>query len=151
MPRVQYETETDLANERAVVDVLSIETFPNLVFRKSTNNAVDFIGADIDGTDKLGIEIKCRNGNATRYAEYFVAKQKIDKALAFRRESGLPVYMIWAWDDWIAGIEIAPQQHFRTDYAGRTVQTRDAWDIEEMIYIHRDACFFVNYAGQVAQ
>ncbi len=147
MSRPRYEQPVDLINEKEVIEALSVSAFTKTVFNKSANPAVDYIGYGATGQGRVAIEIKRRKGNSSRYPEYFVAKQKVDNALKLKDNTGLRIFMIWAWDDLIAGIELDRDQKFREEIAGRTVQTRDKWDIEPMVYIPSAQCFFVNYDG----
>jgi hypothetical protein len=143
--RQRYERPQDLVLEQAVIDALLWgNALKEAVYYKSEDPAVDYQVFDKHG-DLYLLEIKGRNGLSTTHSEYLISVDKVKRGLALGRQLGGRLLLLWAWDDCMMLHEVDTAERYRSKIGGRTVQTRDKWDIENVYLIPRTSCRELNW------
>jgi hypothetical protein len=89
-----------------------------------------------DGKNFAVVEIKSRNGDPSRHAEWHIAKHKIDRCLEQSRAMGVKFFLVFAWDGkpFYCLVTEALVAHLRIHVGGR-YDRNDAADVEEMYLI----------------
>lgn len=130
MARPLYESEDDLARERAVVEALCSSlgcTYCKLPISYGLDYALHR-----DGKIISMIEIKCRDNTSSRYETIMVSVLKRMKALELRRAAGVTTNFVVAYTDGIYLIDFAE----KPDYVavGGRKDRGDSADIEPCVH-----------------
>lgn len=162
--RTQYETEEDLAKERAIAKDIIIPFCSNGA-AKLYHTKFDFLIATeprkLSGLaygldwccvrtfnkDQISCwaEIKSRKAKKNQYRDIMISTQKFVKGRTLSRETGLPfIVFIYFELDQSLGVHLVDlNKTYKIEFNGRTVQTRDAGDIEPVNYILVSEMFFI--------
>ena len=133
MVRTRYETPNDIRNEKVALDILLDYLGTGYSWDKGGKRK----GLDAtlykDSKPYCLIEVKTRNPKFFSLAQtdgYLIAKQKWDKLLAL--DARLVVY--WLGND-VYALRPSKIKEVIFKQGGRTKQTRDKWDVEQIVLI----------------
>jgi len=73
------------------------------------------------------IEFKRRKGNFGRYPDTMLSTKKLNGVNAFHP---FPVFFVVQWDDKLVYCKLTPDLWLRSEWGGRTLQSRDDQDVE---------------------
>lgn len=132
MTRPVYETNADLSREQEVSDWLANYWRCEVVKLKPL---YQFDRALIqDGEIQAFAEIKCRTNPSTQYKSYLISGDKMLKALAWRKLSGVPCQLVVAWTDAIGIFQVEDDREYTVKIGGR----KDRADQQDL-----EPCFFI--------
>ena len=136
MARERYETTQDLENERRAFEYL--ERKFGLSIRKLTDN--ERLDGEVkkDGRVVAWMEFKRRTEPLSHfegYGDIYVAKQKYDAGVKLARDTGAEFWFVVRTADCLVRYTWREGDDFTVRYGGRTVQTRDKLDVEDMVHI----------------
>lgn len=141
--RPYYCKASDNENEAAVLRALSMRlNFDSAKFNQGRAYSVVSTGdrkhCPFDGEVSVNgklfalVEIKRRNGDSSRYAEWHISQNKIVKARIEAIERNVPLWLVFKWDDGIFMADVAKLDLSRTHVSGR-FDRGDAADEEVMV------------------
>ena len=140
MARQQYEKEEDLTNERIAAEKwLNDQVYPLIdeceMIKLDDKAPADFLIKYVNGKPICLLEIKCRNISYFQYDTIMVSRQKYENLVRLSKEKQIPAYIVWHLknDDSMVFTDVK-NKFDQSKIGGRTVDTRDAWDIEEMAH-----------------
>lgn len=110
--RPKYETETDLANEAAVADVVASRWLcecRKLPLRYDLDYAIYQ-----DGFLKAYLEIKCRNVPSTQYKTVILSAAKVAAAKHLSASAGTPAILVVRYSDTDKWIDISKETAFHS-------------------------------------
>ena len=131
--RTRYETPNDLRNEKVALDILL--SYLGTAYSWDKGGKRKGLDATLYKDSKLYclIEVKTRNPKFFRLAQtegYLIAKQKWNKLLAL--DARLVVY--WLGND-VYALRPSKIKDVIFKQGGRSKQTRDRWDVEQVAMI----------------
>lgn len=140
MSRQQYETKQDLTNEKIAAEKwLNDQVYPLIdeceIIKLGDKDPADFLIKYVDGKPICLLEIKCRKMSYFQYDTIMISRKKYENLSQLSREKQLPAYIVWHLqnDDSMVFTNVTNKFDF-SEIGGRTVKTRDAWDVEEMVH-----------------
>ena len=139
MARQQYETDKDLANEKIAAEKwLANSIYPiidDCEVVKIKDHRADYLARYMNGEPICLLEIKCRKMSYGQYDTIFVAMHKYRSLIQLSKEKNIPAYLVWHLknDDSMVFTNVETEPDFSA-VGGRTVQTRDAYDVEAMAH-----------------
>lgn len=161
--RPRYETEEHLQKEREFADVLANKWSCYIWEKADINTGFDYWVYNDERKVKAICEIKCRNTFSTTYVSIMISKSKFENIRTLCDMWGseivsdgtklgvkvLPVIGIFAFrfldGDFYYRYskpeleeQVSKKLVWDEEKGGRTKQTRDKWDIEDMVHISRD-------------
>jgi hypothetical protein len=78
------------------------------------------------------VEIKCRNGESTLYADWHMSQSKIQRNMDAAKAAGVPLFLVYRWSDGIFLADAAKLDLSRTHVSGRW-DRGDSRDEEVMV------------------
>lgn len=78
------------------------------------------------------VEIKCRRGDSTQYSDWHMAQHKINRNREAAAKLGVPLWLVYRWDDGCFMADAAKLDLSRTHIGGRT-DRNDPYDQEVMV------------------
>jgi len=81
------------------------------------------------------VEIKCRKGSSERYADWHMAQHKIQRNRAAAAAKGVPLFLVYRWDDGVFMADASKLDLSRTHIGGRT-DRNDPYDQEVMVLMN---------------
>jgi len=107
MARPDYVSDQDEARERAIAEDLRDRLGMDEVVKNHRFHQADLTLIK-DGRVRSLAEIKWRNCSHDTYETVFLAVEKAAHMANYARVSGLPILMIWCFDDGLYGFAIRP-------------------------------------------
>jgi hypothetical protein len=95
-----YETDEDLARERAIIDKVCSKWRCHAI-KQRTNTRVDFILTSQDGRPRVVAEVRQRHNTKEKFPTLIFSEAKIKAGLRFAADRKLPFILVVQW----AGIE----------------------------------------------
>lgn len=131
--RPKYETESDREREDAFAARIASAT--NLLYQKLPEQwRID--GMLLRRKDIAAwVELKIRTNPSGEYATYMIAVSKWRALWELESATGIPSVLAVAFTDGDFIIRVGTTAIANIQYAGRTQKTRDALDIEPVVYI----------------
>lgn len=148
MSRPYYCSAQDNANEAQVLDVLLARLNRDSVqFNQGRSYSVKHAGGSkhnpYDGevycNGKLFalVEIKRRNGQSDRYADWHMSAMKIARNMDAAKSKNVPLFLVYKWDDGVFMANAASLDLSRSHISGRW-DRGDAHDEEKMVLMDRN-------------
>ncbi|MDR9428809.1 MAG: hypothetical protein RI553_11970 [Salibaculum sp.] len=129
--RPTYETESDLRNERDVVEVFN-KLWGTQAYKLPRAYSLDYLLTR--GSDAVAfVEIKCRQVPSGKYDTLMISMAKILKGRAITRETGIPSVLVVKWNDKTGYVHM-PEIDMDIRVGGRR-DRGDAQDIEPVCMI----------------
>ena len=126
-----YESETDLRNERQIIDGL------NEAWRTQSSKLPRSYGLDYaltrGGRVTAFVEIKCRTIPSWTYDTYMISLAKVLKAKSLGNNVEVPALLVVRWNDMVGYVDLRPVA-LDVQMGGRT-DRGDAQDIEPVCMI----------------
>jgi len=94
---MKHESPKDLANERAVLDILC-KRWKCTAFKLPVRYELDYALLR-DGVLKCFVEVKCRGSAQATYPTAVVGFRKVYTGLTLAEKAGVPFYLICRWTD----------------------------------------------------
>ena len=145
-PRPRYEKPIDVGFETEALDILMMSLGPRYTWDTAGKNSELDATVYRDGVFYCDVEVKTRNPKFFSQAQhegYVLSAQKWFRLLSM--DARLLVY--WKNEGVYALRPIAaPQISIRR--GGRTVDTRDEWDIEDVVYIPWEYFKLIGHKGE---
>lgn len=129
---MRFETEQDLANERAVIEAVCSRR--GLKCKKLGDNEIDFIVYGDDNKALFFAEVKCLTTPADRYPMYMLSMIKVEKMIEYSKI--LDTYLFVRHSDRLSYINIK-------DMDGR-VQMGGRINPREVAANDREMCMFID-------
>jgi len=141
--RERYESQSDLENERAVMERFAAHF--NRDFKKmGPGFHLDYAIIERGGMKIKGFaEIKCRNIQYGQYPDIMLSWHKLVAA----RSVGVPVVLVVKWADALGWVVLSDQLWETLEWGGRTKDTRDDWDVEPVIKIRNELFKLIEHGG----
>jgi len=133
-PRPLYETKADLDRETKAKGLIETQ-FSCKLHKVPKDYRVDYCMTLRDNEIVGWCEIKCRNNESTRYPTYMVSLKKISEGLRLAEMTNAPFTLFIQFTDKLMYYIVKTTDKLEYKVGGRTVQTRDAQDIEPVVYI----------------
>lgn len=131
MNRPLYETENDLAAERAVATDLE-KLWDVTLHKLEIEDRIDF-RAERSGSLVGWIEVKCRDVHRTTYPTLILSREKVIAGDQLRRRTGMPFLIVVKWNDGLFVHRFALSDITDSGMGGR-VDRGDPQDIEKVIH-----------------
>lgn len=135
--RQLYETDADLAREKAVADRLaemrgwSMQKLP-ISYRADFLAMAQHPFRTNQQRGVAWVEVRCRNHASDTYPSVFISLQKASYVADLAASTKLPFYFVVAWTDKVGIAELMPP--FEVDWAGRN-NLRDSADVEPIVHV----------------
>ncbi len=128
--RPRYETQQDVANERAAVSKFS-SLFPGAEVTRLSDEGHAFTVLSKDGHARIAVEVKTRRCASDQYPTFMLGKRKYD-ALCALSQRGLRTGVLVQWTDRLGYVSV-PVEH-RITVGGR-YDRGDNQDVETVVLI----------------
>ena len=99
----RFESRQDLINEQKVIEVLLKE---GESFQKLKENDLDFLVKKKNGESSYFAEVKCTKRSSESLPRQMLSAAKIIKMKKKKKETGVPVYLIYRYSNCISVIEV---------------------------------------------
>jgi hypothetical protein len=94
---MKHESPEDLANERAVLDIIC-KRWKCTAFKLPSRYELDYALLR-DGVLKCFVEVKCRGSAQATYPTAVVGFRKVCTGITLAEKAGVPFYLICRWTD----------------------------------------------------
>lgn len=132
MTRPAYETPDNLSKEQQVADLIA-RTQGVEIIKLASKYVFDY--AIVNKGEITGfMEIKVRTNPSTQYPDYLISADKMFRALLWKEQLGMNVFLIVQWTDKLGCHEILTENDYPCRLAGRT-DRGDVQDLEPCLFV----------------
>jgi hypothetical protein len=132
MTRPIYETDSDRTRQTEAAKSIEVNQGVKLI---ALSDKYVFDYAIVNQKEITGfMEIKVRTNPSTQYPDYLISADKMFRALLWKEQLGMNVFLCVQWTDKLGIHEIRPENDYPCRLAGRT-DRGDVQDLEPCLFI----------------